>query len=107
MKNTVFQIDFNDETGRIRSIVFQKDEYQMNWCGQTHEWGEIFFRNEPHAYDASKGTYVINTWNFQEENKLIYFEESESEAVSVYSNGRLQNLPSPFHGNGRRRFAFY
>ena len=43
MKNTVFQIDFNAETGRIRSIVFQKDVYQMNWCGQTHEWGEIFF----------------------------------------------------------------
>lgn len=96
MENTVFQIDFNAETGRIRSIVFQKDAYQMNWCGQTHEWGEIFFRNEPHAYDASKNTYVINTWNFQKENMLVSFEESDAEAVSVYSNGRLQTTVKRF-----------
>ena len=102
MENKRFKIDINPETGRIRAIVLQNDRYHMNWCGQTHEWGEIFFRNEPHAYDASKNMgMVIQTWNFQSENKLVSFEQTDERAVSVYSNGRLQTtVTRTFAENG-------
>ena len=76
MKNNFFTIGLNKETGNVNSIVINDDPDSMNWCGMTHEWGELVCENR-----------VIQTESRWTE--LVDFTENESESVSKFTNGKL------------------
>ena len=42
MKNHMFDIEINKETGAVSSLVFCDDSYQMNWIGNNGSLGEIY-----------------------------------------------------------------
>ena len=76
MKNNFFTIGLNKETGNVNSIVINDDPDSMNWCGMTHEWGELVCENR-----------VIQTESKWTE--LVDFTENESGSVSKFTNGKL------------------
>ena len=82
MKNSNFDIQFNSESGAISSICIPYDKYKMNWCADNAEWGIIRCLN----YDNIWGNYLERA----KEMLLIAFDEGESNAKTVYSNGKLQ-----------------
>lgn len=76
MKNKLLSIEFNENTGNIKSIVINADPDKMNWCCMTREWGEVVSENR-----------VI-----QEEGRTIEFSsfsEKDGCAESRFTNGKL------------------
>lgn len=73
MKSKLFDIKTDSTTGAVSSIVMCDDSYQMNWCGNGGQWGEIFAQV---------------AWNktFDEPFALTEF----SEEMSVFENKQLR-----------------
>lgn len=82
MRNNFFEIELNAKTGNVNSIVITADKYRMNWCGGSHEWGEIFSGRYIYAEDI--GRYI------QKPDSLISFREDESSSESIFSNGKIE-----------------
>ena len=81
MKNAVFNITLDKSSGGINSIVLNADNDAMNWIDDGKIWGLVRNAN----FDGIWGDYKTRARNME----LISFEESDTYAVSKYSNGRL------------------
>lgn len=44
LRNENFYIEFDENTGYIRSIKNPSDEHEMNWCAEDGQWGRIHVR---------------------------------------------------------------
>lgn len=97
MKNNIFTAELNPKTGNISSIVINGDPDGMNWRGESyHEWGEVVCENR-----------VIQEKSRQIE--LVSFTESESEAISKFTNGKIDiTVVRSFTESGtlRERYTF-
>ena len=79
MKNNFFDISFDSSTGTVSSIVCPDDKTGMNWCISDGMWGYV--------ESSSNGSL------FENENhpmKLVSFEENDSIAKAVFSNGIIE-----------------
>ena len=45
MKNNIFDISVDVETGCLTSICRTDDRYEMNWCASDGCWGKVHGRN--------------------------------------------------------------
>ncbi len=88
MKNNIFNIKFNSNSGGISSIVLNADKDEMNWIEENKIWGLVRNIN----FDGIWGNYEERARDME----LISFEESDACAVSKYSNGRLSAVVERF-----------
>ena len=96
MKNNIFTIELNRETGNVQSIIINEDPDQMQWLGMTHEWGEIANSNMLEALHRTT-----------QKNELLDFSEDTDMAVSVFSNGKLKTtITRNFTENGTFRESY-
>lgn len=96
MKNNIFTIELNRETGNVQSIIINEDPDQMQWLGMTHEWGEIANSNMLEAL-----------YRTTQKNELLDFSEDTDMAVSVFSNGKLKTtITRNFTENGTFRESY-
>ncbi len=91
MKNNIFNIRFNSNSGGISSIVLNADKDEMNWIEENKMWGLV--RNI--SFDGIWGNYRERAKTME----LVSFEESDACAVSKYSNGRLSAIVERFFTN--------
>ena len=93
MKNSIYNIEFNELDGTVLSLKLAHDADDMNWCAEYGKWGYVHQIN----YDGIWGDYKSR----QKEMTLISFEENDSFAKSVYSNDILQvTVERFFDGTG-------
>ncbi len=74
MKNRYFDIEFDKNKGVVKKIICNEDKYKMNWCADNTGFGEI--------KSLCKSTFLQNR-----EMELLSFEESETCAKALFSNG--------------------
>lgn len=101
MRNNIFNIEFDKNSGTISSLVLNSDRDNMNWCSERGRWGYVHHTN----YDGIAGDYKSRA----KELELVSFSETEKNAVSVYSNGLLNVTAERFFdsdGNLKERFTF-
>ena len=92
MKNKLFDITFDTETGCITSIVNPEDSFQMNWCSDLTQWGKIntFNRIESEYHDR-----------LCRELKLVDFSEDADRSYAVYQNYKYAvTVAREFKSNG-------
>lgn len=67
MKNNIFNIEINKESGGISSLVMCGDKFNMNWIGHTHHWGEVWC-------DVGYEKTLDHTFEMREitDNKTVY-----------------------------------
>lgn len=82
MKNKVFNIEFDEATGGISSLVLNDDETGMNWVIEKRIWGLVRCDN----YNGFWGDYESRI----QKTELVSFKQSDNGAESLYSNGRLE-----------------
>ena len=94
MKNEKFYIDFDENTGFIRSIVHPSDQYAMNWCAEDGQWGRIHIRSwHPWEYEFGENDDV--------KMNLASFACDDDHSVAVYTNDRLEvTVDRCFRENG-------
>lgn len=81
MQNSIFDVQFDSQSGTIKSIMLCQDKHQMNWCAEDGQWGLL--HHETFNDEFKK-------WRPEIEFKLLNFEQSDSAARSVYTNGYMQ-----------------
>lgn len=95
MKNHIFDIELDRESGLLRSIVLKNDDEKMNWCAENGRWGA------PHHETFND---EFGEWRPRIEFELVDFSEDETSARSVYSNGIMQvDVKRYFDGDGNFR----
>ena len=85
MQNRYFNIEFNEKTGGITSIVNPSDEHNMNWClaKDDTEWGLVHTYNHYFTWEDGRHEH----WDGL---VLESFNQDENCATGVYSNGMLR-----------------
>ena len=76
LRNSEFEILFDEKNGSIISVVNPEDDVRMNWCSTIGNWGLPRAKNQI-KYDAYK------------ELELQSFNEFENSTISVYSNDAI------------------
>ncbi len=81
MKNELFTIEADPETGYLTSISCVQDSYTMNWCAEDGCWGKI---------DGFTESIRFNPTRFCREGMhLESLEIGEQDMTAVYANGKL------------------
>ncbi len=80
MKNSIFDIEFDKESGTIGKISLVNDVNNMNWCASDGKWGR------PHNETFND---EFEEWRERINFELSEFREDENSAISVYSNGYI------------------
>ena len=99
MKNNQFNIKFDSESGNIISISNVKDKYNMNWCAPDLQWGKMYCGNLANISDG----LARRIHNME----LTSFTENDNEAISVFTNGRIEVTVKRFfkdNGNFAERY---
>lgn len=79
MKNHSFEIQFDADTGAIKSIQNIHDKDMMNWVRKDARWGIIHSKNDYLTFD--------NGVEYHEYYPVLtYFSDTNDRAVSEYSN---------------------
>ena len=100
MRNNIFSITFDNNSGGVSSIILNNDKDGMNWIDGNKIWGVIRNTN----LDGIWGDYKKR----EKTMELISFEEKDDYAVSQYSNGRLYAVVARFftdNGNLCERYT--
>ncbi len=100
MKNHLFEIQFDKTCGAVTSIVHPVDSHGMNWCAADSPWGI------PHSIHRDE-VWGLHHWR-DRDLTLTFFQQSETEAVSVYCNEMLEVTVNRFfraNGNFVERFT--
>lgn len=82
MKNKQFNITFDPNSGNIISIINVNDKHSMNWCAEASQWGRLYCGNIANICENIAQQIHLMT--------LVRFEENVDEAVSVFTNGRIE-----------------
>ena len=85
MKNALFDIKFDKDTGCITEIVNPLDQNKMNWCSDLIGWGKIkTLKNE------------VNLIEFKEfdKQKNSIFDLKDKKTVSFKIDGKGYSIPS-------------
>lgn len=101
MKNNIFSIAFDKNSGGVSSIILNDDKDGMNWIDGGKIWGLIRNIN----LDGIWGDYEKRARGME----LISFEEKDDYVISKYSNGRLSAVVERFfadNGNLCERYTF-
>lgn len=79
MRNNLFELKFNEQTGCITEITNPTDPYKMNWCSDLSEWGRINLKNRISSDYHDR---------LHQDPKLISFSENGIESTAVYETER-------------------
>ncbi len=85
MKNRNFNIVFDAFQGTVMSITLADDPYKMNFVGEEGNWGKIISENR-----LTRFSYRLHKKDIVRQMELMSFKETDTEAVSVYSNMALE-----------------
>ena len=98
MKNNIFDISINPETGFVTSITVLQDENKMNWCGQYGDWGRITT-----ACDRKSSEYH-KSFGRHEPFSLKEIETDDLCCKVVYENNKMRvTVTRDFAENGNFR----
>lgn len=92
MRNQLFHIILDQDTGCITQITNPTDTHQMNWCSDLAQWGSINIKNRI----ASEYHDRLHT-----DLTLVDFREENDFSSSVYENDRYRiTVIRSFRANG-------
>lgn len=91
MRNSVFNIKFDEQNGGITSIRLVDDRHHMNWVDEGKTWGIIRSKN----YAGIWGEYEKRCKNME----LAELKKDETMAISKYTNGVLSVTVERFFSN--------
>lgn len=96
MKNSLFSVMLDPQSGTVSSIVHPGDTHAMNWCAEMGNWGAIHHR--------------LLRNGFKTDPLLLQsFQEGAERAASVYKNSALEVKAERFFDNEGRfteRYTF-
>ena len=92
MKNKVFDIEFDEATGGISSLVLNDDETGMNWVIEKRIWGLVRCDN----YNGFWGDYESRI----QKTELVSFKQSDNGAESLFKRTARSYRQAQFYCGG-------